>query len=112
METEQEEALYRQGYIAGYQKALMDYHILPKDSHISVEIQALPIDNLGLSARAVNCLRIAGCNCIGDVCGLDELRIQRMRNLGPKTAAEIAGLIVEYGIHHTAWSQFLRGDKT
>ena len=48
METEQEEALYRQGYIAGYQKALMDYHILPKDSHISVEIQALPIDNLGL----------------------------------------------------------------
>ena len=111
METEQKQALYRQGYIAGYQKAMMDYHILPKDSHIPVEIQRLPIDNLGLSARAVNCLRTAGCTCIGDVCGLNELRIQRMRNLGPKTAAEIAGLIVEHGIYHTAWSQFLWVEK-
>ena len=111
METEHEQALYRQGYLAGYQKALMDYCIFPKDSHIPVEIQTLPLDNLGLSARAVNCLRSAGCNCIGDVCGLDELRIQRTRNLGPKTAAEIAALIVGYGIYHTAWSQFLRVEK-
>lgn len=111
METKQEQDLYRQGYLAGYQKALMDYHILPKDSHIPVEIQTLPLDNLGLSARAVNCLRSAGCSCIGDVCGLDEFHIQRMRNLGPKTAAEIAGLIVGYGIYHTAWNQFIRVEK-
>ena len=112
MNAKYEQALYCQGYLAGYQKALMDYHILPKDSHIPVDIATLPIDQLGLSARAVNCLHAAGCRCIADVCGLDLFRIQRMRNLGPKTAAEIAGLIVGYGIHHTAWSQFLQVEKS
>ena len=111
MDIEQEQALYRQGYLAGYQKALMDYQILPQDSQIPVDIATLPVDHLGLSARAINCLHAAGCRCIADVCGLELLRIQRMRNLGPKTAAEIAGLIVGYGIHHTAWSQFLRNEN-
>ena len=75
MDAKYEQALYCQGYLAGYQKALMDYHILPKDSHIPVDIATLPIDQLGLSARAVNCLHAAGCRCIADVCGLDLFRM-------------------------------------
>ena len=110
---EQEKNLYHQGYSrgyqAGYQQALADYDLIPKDSQIPVEIQTLPLDHLGLSKRAVNCLHAAGCHCMDDVCKLDAARILRMRNLGTKTAAEIAAVIIEYGIHHTAWSQFVDG---
>ena len=106
---DQEKELYRLGYQAGYQKALQDYHIIPKDSHIPVEIHALPLNSLGLSTRAVNCLHAAGCHCLGEVCKLDSEHIMRMRNLGTKTATEIAALILGYNIHHTAWSQFVHG---
>ena len=106
---DQEKELYRLGYRAGYQKALQDYHIIPKDNHIPVEIQTLPLDSLGLSTRAVNCLHAAGCHCLGEVCKLDSAQIMRIRNLGNKTAAEIAALLLEYNIHHTAWSQFVQG---
>ena len=109
MGAEREKDPYKLGYIAGYRQALADYQIIPRDSHLPVEIQTLSVDQVGLSARAVNCLRAAGCCCIADVCRLDEARIRRMRNLGTKTAAEIAGLIIGYGIHHTAWSRFVEG---
>lgn len=105
-DMDQEKESYRLGYLAGYQKALQDYHIIPRDAHIPVEIQTLPLDSLGLSSRAVNCLHAAGCHCIGDVCKLESSQIMRMRNLGPKTAAEIAALLLGYNIHHTAWNQF------
>ena len=109
MDVKQEKDAYELGYQAGYRQALVDHQIIPSDPHVPVVIQALPIDHAGLSVRAVNCLRAAGCCCIADVCRLDEARIRRMRNLGPRTAAEIAGMIVGYGIHHTAWSRFVDG---
>ena len=102
----EEEAIYQLGYRAGYQRALADYHIDPGDGQIPREVASLPLVSVGLSARAVNCLRTAGCMCVGDVCRLDEGRILRMRYLGPKTAAEIAALLLGYGIYHTAWTQF------
>ena len=107
MGLEQEISAYKQGYQAGYQKALADYHIIPNDPLIPNEILTLPLDHLGLSSRAVNCLHSAGCYCIGDACLLKESQILKIRNLGSKTSAEIAALIVGFGISHTAWTQFV-----
>ena len=98
---------YYKGYIAGYQagiKAAVSGKIPNTEDASILEI---PIKCSGLSARACNGLNKAGCTYIRDVVKLSEHTIATMRNIGTKTAAEIAHWLDDHGICYSAWCEYL-----
>ena len=103
----QNDSLYYEGYITGYHKGIRDVlsgkiTTAPKEG-----IGSLPLEAMNLSTRANNSLYRAGCSCITDVAALNEQVIAALRNIGKKTAAEIAQWLNEHEIHHTAWDMYL-----
>lgn len=99
--------LYQKGYMAGYWDGVSDAANGKAVSKIEGELEMLPINAMNLSTRAYNCLNRAGCESIADVVALDGYRIATMRNLGPKTACEIAKWLQEHGIGYSAWGKYL-----
>ena len=97
---------YERGFRHGYQKAIEDLMNGEPSTMIPTEIAQLPLDAVNLSSRARNCLHYAGCRCLADVCGLSEIQISMMRNLGKKTSAEIAEVLEDHGLCHTHWSKY------
>lgn len=67
----------------------------------------LTIENLNLSTWAYQCLRKLGCHKIGDVAQKEADDIWRTRNMGKKTADEIAQALRNHGIYNTDWDQFI-----
>lgn len=98
---------YKTGYDQGYKDGYADGQNGVEQPSISEELLNHPIDSLGLSVRAYNCLLRAGCERVGDAVRLSEDQIQRMRNLGPKSANEIACAIRDLGIPNTRWSTYI-----
>ena len=97
---------YERGFRHGYQKAINDFLNGKLCTSISQDIAQLPLEAVTLSPRARNCLLRAGCQCLADVYNLSEHQIATMRNLGTKTAAEIADVLAEYGLHLTHWAKY------
>lgn len=98
---------YKKGYIAGYRDGIRDAKndkVLHWDG---IDISSAPLQAMSISSRAFNCLLHAGCIQVSDVAALDEHQIAIMRNMGPKTAAEIGHWMEAHGIHLTAWSRYL-----
>lgn len=100
---------YRQGYFDGYRNG---YNRGLADGRLGVQctdesILHLPVEAMGISVRACGCLTRANCHRIEEVAFLREERICVMRNLGPKTACEIAQALHGLGITHTAWDKYL-----
>ena len=98
---------YQKGYIAGYRDGLKAATQENANIHFTEDMPNLPIDALPLSARAKNCLKHSGCSYAADIAKLSEQRIATMRNLGPKSAAEIAQWLDQQGIHYSAWCKYL-----
>lgn len=98
---------YAEGYKMGYKNGDHDARKNVEAPKIPDEMLNLPIEALGLSVRAFNCLKAARCELIGDVFRLDEERIIRMRNLGKISADEIARALHKREIKGTAWDGFL-----
>lgn len=98
---------FQTGYSDGYQKGVEDTRNGIKPKNATEEILNIPIENMGLSVHAYNCLRIGGCERVRDVIALESDRILRMRQIGPKTAGEIARVIQGYGLRNTVWDKFL-----
>lgn len=94
------------GYKQGYKDGNADGRNGMEHPTISEELLNLPIISLGLSVRAYNCLMRANCKCIGDVIRLSEQQIQTMKNLGVKTAGEIAAALKSKGIFNTNWDKY------
>ena len=101
------ESQYQKGYIAGYRDGLRDGVQGKAPIPVAEDIRHLPIAAMEVSTRARNCLAAAGCAYISDAAALGEERILAIRNLGPKTAAEIARWLDAHGIVFSAWSSFL-----
>ena len=97
------------GYLAGYRDGVQDA-ISGKVTSEEADVKKLPVQTMGLSARACNSLVYGGCSCIGDVIALSSSEIMKMRNVGEKTASEIARWLVEHGILYSAWSEYLYAD--
>jgi len=55
------------------------------------------IEVLGLSIRAYNCLRRFGIRTVADLCQMTEAELQRVRNIGTKSAMEVKEKLYEYG---------------
>ena len=102
------EPLYMRGYLAGYWDGVRDSVSGTVMQWHENDIGQLPVQAMGLSSRACNCLIYSGCVYIKDAVALSDDTIMRMRNMGPKTAAEIAGWMIEHGIFSSAWSGYLR----
>ena len=98
---------YYAGYLAGYQQGIYDALNGNITKIPSNDIAMLPIQAMGLSTRANNCLCRAGCSCVGDVTALSEQTLATMRHMGKKTAAEIAHWLDQHHIHHTPWKKYL-----
>ena len=105
MDTDRE-SMYYKGYIAGYRAgiAAAEQGNLPETND---ELLSLPIETMQLSSRARNCLTRAGCRYILDVVSLSAPAIASMRNLGSKSASEIAGWLDQNGVCYSPWSKYL-----
>lgn len=99
--------LYYKGYTAGYRKGVRDTLSGKITTVPKKDIASLPLEVMNLSTRANNSLSRAGCFCIADVAALNEQTIAAMRNMGAKTAAEIARWLDRHQIHYTAWEKYL-----
>lgn len=99
--TEECRKAYLLGYHAGYSDGISGKE---KDR---VQAPSDPIEAMDLSGRAHSCLHYAGYRLISEVAALPEFDIQRMRNLGKKTANEIALALHKLGIFGTDWDLFL-----
>ena len=98
---------YLAGYLTGYRDGVRHAFEGKVSPSIDADLLDLPIDAMNLSTRALNCLIGAHCNCIRDVVSLSDLRISTMRNLGIKTASEIAKWLHSQGLCYSAWSRHL-----
>lgn len=106
MEVNQDERYY-QGYMAGYWDGVSDTLNNRSVMPVSGDLMTLPIKAMNVSTRARNCLSGSGCKNITDVASLSEQTIMTMRNLGTKTASEIAQWLLAHGIHCSAWTKYL-----
>ena len=99
--------LNQKGYVTGYWDGVKDaISGNVKDCQTS-GIANLPIKAMALSSRAYNCLVQCGCVHVKDVVSLNSDAILKMRNLGPKTASEIACWLIEQGILSSAWTEYI-----
>lgn len=94
---------YTKGYQHGYLNGFRDGSRQACPS----EFPDLPLEYMGLSTRARNCLTRAGMECIRDVASANYTKIQHIRQLGPKSADEVARTLWAMGIRGTAWDLFL-----
>ena len=106
METAKETQYYK-SYIAGYRDGVKDALNGKIQMQSSSDPAKYPIQAMGLSTRAANCLIRAGCQPVADVLSLEEDSIRRMRNLGTKTALEIAAWLVDHYYFSSVWVQYL-----
>ena len=98
--------IYRQGYLAGYLDGLRDARTGANSVESTDEILSFPVKASPLSSRAQNCLLQYNCSTVADAIALEPRTIETMRNLGPKTAAEIAHWLDFLGISHSTWSRY------
>lgn len=106
MEKLQQDAYYK-GYIAGYRDGIREASDGNQELEQSKDILGRPIEDLELSTRAYNCLVRAGCVWVSDIAALDAYTVASMRNMGSKTATEIARCLVDHGIRSGVWLAYL-----
>ena len=98
---------YRNGYLDGYQDGVLATQKGEHRGHGENELLYLSIEAMGITTRARNCLVGLGCRHISDLLELKEEKLRHARNLGSKTAAEIAAWLEHTGFSYTVWSRFL-----
>jgi DNA-directed RNA polymerase alpha subunit len=69
-------------------------------NEVVAEKLGTPIAKLNLSTRAKNCLRRGGIETIEELLKLERHRFLNMRNMGEKTASEIAQSIIRFGFNY------------
>ena len=104
VKSKEEQEAYHKGFLLGYQAGYRD--CLRKQEQLPDFKEEVPLEALGLSTRAFHSLYFFGCRSINDVVRLKEEEIRKMRNLGSKSAAEIAAALDACGISGTPWELF------
>lgn len=96
---------YNLGYRAGYRNGAEAAQ--SGNPHPEEDLLNLPIENLGFSTRTYHCLRLAGYGRVRELAAVSEEQAARIRNLGRKSADEIARTLQAHGLPYTAWSKYL-----
>ena len=94
-------------YIKGYRVGYLDGYRDGSGKERPNDIPDLPLEYMGLSSRARNCLMRAGLERIRDVASIKHTKIRCMRQLGAKSADEVARSLQAMGIYGTDWDLFL-----
>ena len=98
---------FSKGYAEGYRHGRVDQENNVNHSYGPEDLMAQPVEYLNLSTRAQQCLFHRNCETVGDVVRLTEDTIRTTRNLGKKSADEIARKLQAVGAKGSAWDQFL-----
>lgn len=98
---------FESGYVKGYEDAEADARNGFTRTERDISIMSLPLEILQLDVRPYNCLYYNGCRTVGDCIRMNEYDINRMRNLGKKSADAIARALRRLDIRNTEWDQFL-----
>ncbi len=61
-------------------------------------VEELNIEELELSVRALNCLKRAGINTVGELCEYSYEELVKVRNLGRKSFEEVLAILNELGV--------------
>ena len=69
-----------------------------KKTDSDLESDELKIENFDFSIRALNCLKRAGINSLGDLANMTEEQLRKVKNLGKVSFEEIVAKMQEYGI--------------
>lgn len=102
-----QDPLYQKGYAAGYWDGVKDHASGKVADGQSGDIGKIPIQAMGLSTRVSNCLLYRGYSHVEDLLELSSDEIMRMRNVGRKTASEIAQWLIEHEIYGSSWSVYV-----
>lgn len=68
------------------------------DEPKELSIDDMPVENLGLSVRSLNCLKRAGVRTVGDLRSYTEEDVMKLKNFGQKSLDEINEKLLEYGL--------------
>ena len=74
----------------------------PQEQPVDPELHAklmMPIDDLGLSGRAANCLRNANIRTVGELTGFSPEDLMRFKNFGEKSLQEIVDTLAPMGLY-------------
>ena len=102
-------AAYNCGFMEGYRKGILDCmegRALPGVLPDAVDE---PLQSLNLSNRSFHCLERQGFQYIRDIIRLSKEDIWNIRNMGKKSACEIAQALVARGILDSDWNHYLNG---
>lgn len=69
---------------------------------ISEDIYNMPVEQLNLSVRAMNCLRRSGINTVGELISTDVKELMSLRNFGQKSKQEIDERLKALGLSLSA----------
>ncbi len=69
-----------------------------QDEPHEASIHDMPVENLGLSVRSLNCLKRAGVRTVGDLVQYNEEDVMKLKNFGQRSLDEIKNKLVEYGL--------------
>ncbi len=62
------------------------------------DIYNMPVEQMDLSVRALNCLRRSGINTVGELISRDEKELLALRNFGQKSRLEVAERLTSLGL--------------
>jgi len=65
---------------------------------ISDDVYNMPVEQMNLSVRAINCLRRSGINTVGELISVDMNELLSLRNFGQKSKQEIDERLKEMGL--------------
>lgn len=65
---------------------------------IPEDIYNMPVEQLDLSVRAMNCLHRSGINTVGELAGLNERELLNLRNFGQKSRLEVEEKLTGLGL--------------
>jgi DNA-directed RNA polymerase subunit alpha len=65
---------------------------------ISDDVYNMPVEQMNLSVRAINCLRRSGINTVGELISIDISELLSLRNFGQKSKSEIDARLKELGL--------------
>ncbi len=70
----------------------------PGQQSVSTEIYNMPVEQLNLSVRTLNCLRRGGITTLGEVISRGEKELMSLRNFGQKSKQELEERLGEMGL--------------
>lgn len=100
----------RLGYIkfgkCGYEALIAKREEEKRNAKVDSQLQ-MTLEELDLTVRSFNCLKVRGCDTVGDIAALTEEEILQTKNLGKKSMIEIAEALKAIGVYNTAWDEFI-----